>query len=41
MSDKKGVVPDERGGGKEVGEGETVFRLHCIRKEFLISEKEN
>lgn len=41
MSDRKRVAPDERGGGKEVEEGETVFRLYCIIKEFLISEKEN
>lgn len=40
MSDRKIVAPDERG-GKGVEEGETVFRLYCIRKEFFISEKEN
>lgn len=37
MSDRNGVAPDDREGGKEVEEGETVFRL----QEFLISEKEN
>jgi hypothetical protein len=35
MKDRRGVDPDETGGGEKLGEiegEETVFKLYCIRK---------
>lgn len=44
MRHRKGVDPEEKGGGKEVGwveEGEIAIKIYCVEKTlFSIKEKE-
>ena len=42
MKDRNGVDPDGRGGRGELGGGngrKIVFRLHCMRKEFMFNKR--
>jgi hypothetical protein len=41
MRGRKGVDPDGRGHGKELGVegGETIFRIHCVRKKLFKKRK--
>lgn len=43
MRERKGVDLDGRGNGEESGgeeEGETVFRVYCMRRESMFSKRE-
>jgi len=42
MRDRKGEYPEGKGTEGELGrveEGETIIKVHCMRKEFVFNKK--